>query len=248
MVKSMRIIEALYSRKSVRNYVDQIVDDSVINKIRRRIENIEPLYKNEKVDIFISDYCKKSFYAPYYIGAYTSGTKEGKINAGYVMQQLSVYLTSIGLGSCFQAKNVVFREENTNGNILTLSMAFGYPNGELCRDEEDIRRLNLNKICVFKENANKEVEYLLNIARIAPSSYNTQPWRMVVYNNRIHIFAKRRKLLYIDKYTYVNIGIILGNISLGAEEAWIDINYKEVKNISYKDYGDNEYIISIYNE
>lgn len=244
----MKLLEAIYRRKSVRDFVDSEIEEDILERIRSRISQIELLYEKSKIKCVVSDYCKKSFYAPYYIGVYTDNTKEGVMNAGYVLQQLSIYLSAIGIASCYQAKSVIFKQVNTEGMKLAISLAIGYPVNKMYRDLDEISRLSKNKICVMKEKPNEEVERLIELARISPSSYNTQPWRFVVYNNRIHVFVKKKMLNHLIRLKYVNMGVMLGNVSVGAEELWIDIEFREMKDIKSKEFGDNEYLISIYNK
>lgn len=246
----LRIIDTVYRRKSVRSFMDNEIEQDLLTRIKTRLEETELLYKDKeaKLKFIVSDYCKKSYYAPYYIGVYGQNTKEAKLNAGCVMEQLAIYLSAIGIGSCFQGKSMVFKETNAESKVLLISMAIGYPETGMYRDVDDVNRLKKEKICVYKETPNEEVAKLIELARIAPSSYNAQPWRFVVYSNKIHVFVKKRMLNHIGKFKYVNIGAMLGNIISGSEELWIDIVFKEKENIKSKEYGDNEYVISIYNK
>ncbi len=41
---------------------------------------------------------------------------------------------------------------------------------------------------------------------------------------------------------------MLGNIVLGSEELWIDIKFKELNELNRREYGNNEYIISLINK
>lgn len=244
----MKLLEAIYRRKSVRDFMDGEIEEDILERIRERVNRIDLLYEKSKIMCVISDYCKKSYYAPYYVGVYTDNTKEGVMNAGFVLQQLSIYLSAIGIASCYQTKPVIFKPVNTKGMKLAISIAFGYPVDKMYREADEVSRLSKNKICVIKEKPNEEVERLMELGRISPSSYNTQPWRFVVYNNRMHVFVKKKMLSTLTRLKYVNMGVMLGNISIGAEELWIDIEFREIKDIKSKDYGDNEYLISIYNK
>ena len=65
------------------------------------------------------------------------------INAGFVLQQLSVYLSAIGIASCYQAKSVFFKPVNSEGKVLVISLAMGYPNTSMYREVEEINRIKL---------------------------------------------------------------------------------------------------------
>lgn len=242
----MKIINALYKRKSTREFSNIEIEPDVIERIKERVNETYPFYNKGKYKVVVSKYHNKLDVAPYAIGIYTDGLKESEINAGYILEQIAIYLSAIGVASCFRAKTLLFKPVNDEGMKLSVSLAFGYPKEGMYRDEKDIKRLSLKKICVIKEEMNKRIEGVIECARIAPSSYNVQPWRFVVYNDRFHIFLKCKQIKRVEKYAYINIGAMLGNIAVGTDEMWIDLKYKEIKGIKEKDYGDNEYIVSVY--
>lgn len=244
----MKIVDALYRRKSIRNFSADEIESDVLGRIKEKLNSIDSFYKSGAVRIVVSDYCGKTGFAPYYIGVYTDGSKEGKINAGFILEQQAVYLAAIGVASCFQAKSPIFRPINEEGMKLAISLAFGYAEDKMYRDKKEINRLPVKKVCIVKESLSKEIEMIIEFARIAPSSYNVQPWRFVAYKNRIHVFTKKNLVSSLEKFTYINIGVMLANIVLGADEFWIDINFKEIQGIKEKNYGKNEYIISIYDK
>ena len=57
----LKIIDAIYRRKSVRSFLDNEIEEDLLNRIVTRLEETELLYKEEKLKFIISDYCKKSF-------------------------------------------------------------------------------------------------------------------------------------------------------------------------------------------
>ena len=59
-------------------------------------------------------------------------------------------------------------------------MAIGYPKVDMVRNQEDAKR-NPWKISVpSKEPPRRFVKEFLEVARLAPSAFNSQPWRFVV--------------------------------------------------------------------
>lgn len=243
----MKFIDAIYKRKSVKTFSNHEIESDLIERIRLAIDSAARKYKDTQMNVVVSDYCQKSFFAPYYIGIYTDGSRRSEINAGYVLQQVVIYLTAIGIATCYQANNNVFKDKDSMGHEMTITLAFGYPSGDMYRSRQEINRVKIEKICIYKEKPNSEVEELLELARISPSAYNTQPWHFVVYTNRIHVFLKKWKVKKLAKMEYINIGIMLANVVIGAEEKWIDICMKELDFIREKELGNNEYILTILN-
>ena len=76
---------------------------------------------------------------------------------------------------------------------------------------------------------------------------NSQPWRFVVYENRVHVFSKQtvahRRLL--GKYNEFDFGIMLANIMIAAEQLWVDVDLIRLDNITHMDLPNNRYVISI---
>lgn len=243
----MKFTDAIYKRKSVKTFLNHEIEMDLIERIKLAIDSVVAKYEDAQMNVVVSDYCQKSFLAPYYIGIYTDGSRHSEINAGYVLQQVVIYLTAIGIATCYQANNAVFKDKDSAGHEMTLTLAFGYPGGDMYRSKQEINRIKSDKLCVYKEKPNSEVMELLELARVSPSAYNAQPWRFVAYSNRIHVFLKKSKIKRLAKLEYVNIGIMLANIVIGAEEQWIDIYMKEVECIREKELGNNEYILTILN-
>ncbi len=243
----MKFSDAIYKRKSVRAFANHEIEPDLIMRIKLAIDSAARKYKDVQINVVISDYCRKSFLAPYYIGIYTDGSRRSEINAGYVLQQVVIYLTAIGIATCYQADNAIFREKDYIGRKMTIALALGYPGGNMYRSRREIKRMKTDKICVYKEEPNTDMKELLELARVSPSAYNTQPWRFVVYSNRMHVFLKKSRVKRIANMEYINMGIMLANIVIGAEEKWIDICMKEQEELKYKKIGSNEYILTVFN-
>ena len=170
------------------------------------------------------------------------------MNAGFLMEQLSLYLETRGRGSCFvgMAKHRD-KELEAKGFVQKIILAFGMPKDlNKFRDKEP-KRMALDELCVYKEPPKAWVKEMLEAARLAPSSTNCQPWRFVVYENRIHVFSKKplgeRSML--NPFTELNFGIMLANVMVAAEEVWIDLDLIKLNNITHKSIPNNQYVISI---
>ena len=90
------------------------------------------------------------------------------------------------------------------------------------------------------------MKQLLEAARYAPSSMNIQPWRFVVFDDRIHVFTKKHKADNLEKYRWeeVNFGIMFANIMITAEELWLDVDLIRLENITQKSFPNNQYVLS----
>ena len=169
--------------------------------------------------------------APYYMAFYSEESERYLMNVGYIMEQMVLYLCSIGLGTCFIGSNRVKKAElEKNGKRLVGIVAFGKSHGSHTRRQREAKRLPL--------------EELLDAARMAPSSMNSQPWRFVVYDNRIHIFSKKHSVEKLRKWDEVNFGIMFANMMVAAEELWLDVDLIRLGDISQKNFSNNQYVLS----
>lgn len=250
----MNLYEAIYARRSVRKFCMEPVDDTIIDGIFKFLEESEPLFPEIKITarIYPSQGQKVRFSgfanvsAPHYLVLYTEKKEKSEMNAGYVMQQAALYLTSRGVGTCYQGmakkRDVKLEEE---GFACAMVMAFGYAKNP--GKNREARRLSMEELCAVKNQPKAHTRELLEAARLAPSSFNSQPWRFVVYENRFHVFSRKpvggRHLL--DSHDEFNFGVMLANVMEAAEELWIDVELIKLDNMTHIELPNNQYVISV---
>ena len=167
------------------------------------------------------------------------------MNMGYMMEQMVLYMCSIGIGTCYMGSNRVKKSQQTlDGKKLVGIVAFGKSKGSHVRKQSEAKRLSLEELSIFKEVPRQWMKQFLEAARLAPSSMNSQPWRFVVYDNRIHIFSKKHSLEQLRKWDEVNFGIMFANMMVVAEELWLDVDLIRLEDISQKNFPNNQYVLS----
>ena len=245
----MNLYEAIFVRKSVRNYCFDTLPPQTLDKIWE----MPALFSGIGVDMAILDNRKGqermlsmfSVKAPYYMAFYSEESERYLMNVGYIMEQMVLYLCSIGLGTCFIGSNRVKKAElEKNGKRLVGIVAFGKSHGSHTRRQSEAKRLPLEDLCVFKEVPRQWMTQMLEAARLSPSSMNSQPWRFVVYDNRIHIFSKKHSVEKLRKWDEVNFGIMFANMMVAAEELWLDVDLIRLGDISQKNFSNNQYVLS----
>lgn len=102
----------------------------------------------------------------------------------------------------------------------------------------------MDDLCVYKETPRQWMKQLLDAARMAPSSMNSQPWRFVVFDSRIHIFSKKHPSDKLGKWDEVNFGIMFANMMTAAEEMWLDVDLIRLDELSQKNFQNNQYVLS----
>jgi hypothetical protein len=232
------------------------LDKVLLNNISNFAESIPMLFEGINVEYKLLEYKDTKHYfngnitvkAPYYLSLYSDKTSGYQMNAGYLIQQIALYLTAKGLGSCYlgklKAKKMV-PQDSLKEHVITL--AFGEGEHEIYRQSDRIKRLPLNDIAIIKSEIGKNVKTMVSAARLAPSSMNSQPWRLVVYDNRIHVFCKRNIFLQgvLSELKLIDIGICLAHLVVAAEELWLNVRVVKVENINNLSFKKNDYIISL---
>ena len=116
--------EFIYQRKSVRKYTGEPVDGETVSKILDFCKEAKPLDPQIRVDAQVVQKDQVRFYFPWktpQLLAIFSENKPGYLeNAGFLFQQVELYLNSLGLGACWMGlgkfrknlKKRVYKREN----------------------------------------------------------------------------------------------------------------------------------------
>ena len=251
----MNTFEAIFSRRSIRSFKHEKLEWEVIEDLLEYANKLPKLKEGIAVEFkLVSNIeAKQGFYGPFNIKApyylcISSEEKEGyMLNAGYLMQQISLYLTTKGLATCFLVAYPGSGLKKTMKYEYVVALAFGKTKSELYRDSSEAKRLPENEVIVYKEEVSEDVHQVLTAARLSPSAFNSQPWRFVVYKNRIHIFAKKNIFVAkaLDYNKMIDMGIMLANLLVAAEELWVDVIFTESETIKNKFFQKNEYVCTI---
>lgn len=252
----MNMFDTIFSRRSVRSFYQETIDWEVIEDILSFTDSLPMLTKGIKVEFkLISNIESKQGFsgpftvkAPYYISLSSEKKDDYLLNAGYLMQQLSLYIETKGLGTCYLgASSPGWSLKNTMKFDYVIALAFGKSKEPLTRDSLLAKRFPEAELVVYKEEVSPDVRKMLDAARLAQSSLNSQPWRFVVYKNRIHIFAKKNPWFAkpLDKLKMINMGIMLANMLIAAEELWVDVKLSKSDTVMNKSLQNNEYIITM---
>ncbi len=252
----MNLYEAIFVRKTVRRYKMEPLDQTLLDNIMNFAESTLKLFEGINVEYRLMDQTdiKKYFNgtlthrAPHYLALYSENISGYQMNAGYLMQQISLYMTAKGIGSCYLGM-LKPKKVKQDGSKLeyVITLAFGKAENEVYRSSDKAKRLPMDDIAIFKSEVNRNIKTMIQAARLSPSSMNSQPWRLVVYDNRIHIFCKKNIFLtgVLNEAKLIDIGICLAHLLVTAEELWVDVKVIHLDNISSIAFKKNDYVISI---
>lgn len=221
----MNLTEMIYRRKSVRSFTNGIVSDEILNKIEEFVASAKPLYPEIKVKMEIVPRNQVKCICPWttqQLITIFSEDKPGYLeNAGFIFQQLDLYLQSIGIGTCWLGMGTltaedVFEKQRQDGLKYVMMIAFGHPKGKALRDgKTDFKRKPLGEISDLEDER-------LEPARLAPSSVNSQPWYFAHEENVIHVYCMHKGLLNktLGNTNQLDVGIALAHMYVANKDTF----------------------------
>ncbi|WP_321423437.1 nitroreductase family protein [uncultured Methanobacterium sp.] len=213
----------IFKRKSIRNYDLTPLDSVTLEKVVEQINSLEPLYDDIKVELKIisqNDVNQRMMKkAPHYI-VVLSENKEGyKTNVGFMLQQLDLFFSASGLGSCWQGIPKPKKKVLESDLEFVILMAFGRANEQLHRTSNlEFKRKPLSKISDVEVGG--ELGESLEAARLAPSATNSQPWFFKGDIHMLHAYVVKPNILraiMLKRYILIDMGIALYHLKLAAE-------------------------------
>lgn len=241
----MNLYDAAELRMSVRSFCQEELNTEMLNELDIFIEELQGLQPQIHTNIEIISMTNRKMRPPYYAVLYSEESEGCYINAGFLMQQVVLYLTSRGVGTCYKMIPSGIRNRDNLGRKFMISIAFGLAKEEMYRNPSHAKRLPLERLAVIKAKPTKDMWTLLNIGRLAPSSFNSQPWRFVVTEKKIHIFKRKAGTRMTAHISEIDIGVLIGTIAACAEDLWIDISLAVMSEFEHKAYANNQYIITV---
>ena len=142
----MNIYEAIFVRRSVKNYLPDGLSPQTLQDILDEYDDVKGLFGGIETELVILDNRKGEYRllsllgirAPYYLAIYSEEKDRAVMNAGYLMQQMSLYLCTRGLGSCFVGNPMMKKKYmRRDGKKLMAVLAFGKPKGSCVRKPVD---------------------------------------------------------------------------------------------------------------
>ncbi len=252
---SSSIVEVIQRRTSWRDYIPQPLEDDIKDVIIQllqaekkspmggelRFELIEmpELDPNEKKQLGTYGFIKG---AQYFIVAAIHKSKYDLENLGYLMEEIILFATDLGLGTCWlggtfnRSAFAVQINVNTNETVPAIT-PIGYPTQNRSFRDSTIRRIAKSKkrfqwdTLFFENNFNqpltqeaaKEYAMPLEMVRISPSASNRQPWRVLkeIEHHNYHFFIHRRgnkrSSLFPD-FPRIDLGISICHFDLTIQE------------------------------
>lgn len=241
------IEESIKNRYSVRSYSGEKLSEEIIEEIEEYVNTLDNpfdvkvrirLVKKEKYDgvVRLGTYGVISG-ANYYLVAVCEKVDFALEALGYTFEKAILYCTSLGLDSVWLgasfSKSAFEKTINLKENeILPVISPIGYKGGKksfissFMKDHRN-NRIDFSEL-FFDKDFNKKLtkkddvnSMALEMVRLAPSSLNTQPWRIIINEDNFHIYNIGK-----TKMNRIDIGIALCHLDLFLKEKGIEGGFR----------------------
>lgn len=217
-----QLYKAIFHRRSIRKYDMKPLPADTIEKLQGYASKAKPLDESIRYEFaYLGSAEVKNLLpikAPHYICLYSEKKGNYLMNAGFLLQQVDLYLSDSNLASCWlgMAKPAKGVPVLMNGLEFVIMLAFG-------NTTEPIHRANTSE---FKRKSLPEIssvagaDALLEPVRLAPSASNTQTW---FFSGDLDVITvSRKKLNFLKAQVYgkmnqIDIGIALFHLWLSLD-------------------------------
>lgn len=226
----------IFRRKSTRKYSSQVSDEQ-LKEIRNYLGGLEPLLPSTPVEFRIigrmmsEPACRN---LPPLHRSLLRGT-EGRLKVGFMLQQMDLKLSSMGIGSCWQGIPTVKGHVKSDLEFIIL-LAFGVAAEPVHREPSEFKRKPLSEITDIVG-----MDDVLEAVRLAPSAVNNQPWYLRGGDGMIHAYCRvqnpvKRRLL--GRWNPIDMGIALAHLKISLEHHGYRPEFRilkapEIKNYTY---------------
>lgn len=252
MQAQLDLYQAILNRRSVRRYYKARLDLKMYEHVRALLDEAQPLVpgnrweprlrnvdSSEDLAVALGGY-GRLVTPPHLLVPALVGEDHVLVDLGYRTEQIAVWLTQLGIGTCFLS--VITREAavRTRFGLLADShvaavLLLGRP-GETWGDR------TFNSLLSSLAGANNKLlaellfyngdwsspsappermAPLIEAARHAPSAYNAQPWRFLWVGERLYLYCHTHLPKYgngpTTRLVYHDAGTCMANISLAMQ-------------------------------
>lgn len=226
----MTLMEAVIARKSIRSYHMEEIDADILEKIVDFISELNPPYGGIDWDFDIlpfDDMCtlvggRPRLEAPHYLVLRSEKNKGCLQNAGYLGEMAVLYMTTLGIATCWQG-GLECEHDFPNCLPYITAVAFGYSDEPFRTSAAEIKRKKMSSVAAGELKDYKGP--IVEAARLAPSSMGMQPCRFTALQNRINVYRKKHFIRFpaISYAQCMDVGVSIAHIDAAARAAGYDI-------------------------
>ena len=217
----MNLYNSISRRRSCRSYQEANLSNKELEAIKDALENFRLLYPDLPLKFRFASETKGMFNvkAPHYLVISGSGKAGEQVNAGFIGQQLVLWLDAHDYGAVWLGGSKDSTETFSKSDIIV--MAFGWPAGPFRRSLEEFKRKPIENI------TNDPLNNCIQAVHLAPSGMNFQPWYLKKKDNKVLFYREILKphLALAYKLTRIDMGIALCHYFLACEKEGRTFNF-----------------------
>lgn len=213
------LYEAMFHRKSIRKFKDEMLNNNVVRSVEERIKQLRPLFPEEQIAfrILSDDQIKGQVKgSTHHIAVYAKQGLKSYVNAGFMMQQMDLWLSANGMGSWWHVSSKPSKQWSAvEGLPFVFLITFGIADETLYREPSDFKRKPVSELTNCAE-----IHKFVEPVRFAPSAFNQQPWFFTCCDGKILMYCKKANSLlslFFGNMSRLNAGIGLCHLWLAIE-------------------------------
>lgn len=242
---AQKLVDTIPLRKSVRSISGTPLPESVLDDIQSFADQVPRLFPEVKTEMRILSSKGvvgiASVFAPHYMAIYAERSPEADLNCGFMLEQVDLFLSSRGLGSCWLGMTKP-AEREYNGLPFVILLAFGSADEPVHRSSPDqFKRKPIDEI-----SSPGVMPAWVQLLRMAPSAMNKQPWYFSGDAHCLRAFSERGKgiINIAESWRFVDLGIALSFLYLAATSSGKTVTFRREDSIPAGT--GSEYVISCY--
>lgn len=210
----MSLYQSIFRRKSCRKYDMTALEPAFFEEMNRAIEGFDQLYGDAPLTYRLSTKVKGQYHvaAPHYLVISGSGKAGEQANAGFVFEQLCLWLDQKEIGCVWLGASKDASGGKESDDLIIL--ALGKTTEPVHREAAGFKRKEIATITNAPEDA------CMQAVHVAPSGMNVQPWYFEKQADRVLVYQEKLNppisLLY--KHAPLDVGIALCHYSLACKE------------------------------
>ncbi len=185
-------------RKSIRSYQDVPISEQVFDALQRHIDRVEPLFLDEPYEVKVCS-CVDEFLpfvkngligkfgfvkGPHYLLLSSHDTPRGKMNLGYIGEQLIKFFTEQNCGTCwlggpsFQVDTPHGKGFDVTKKLYSIGVVFGTPESGSVSVVEKRTRKKIDQICSSYGDLPQPIQDIVETLVASPTAMNHQGWKL----------------------------------------------------------------------
>lgn len=196
----MTLYETIFTRRQVRSFIGAILEKQTLTALFSIVQGAQQISGQQaRFEIASSEQLSGCHGAPYGLLAFCESTPAAYANIGFVLQKADLYLQSLGLGSGW----FMSAKPKKTTETFCIALVFGKTKEPMRENADAFKRKKLLDICATDNAISQAV-------RLAPSSMNSQPWKLRLEPDKIILEEKGNGLTRVilkNKLNKIDLGI-----------------------------------------